>query len=267
MMTFLFASQIAQGSVNLVTGAWIWNFNFNGLKIDYSSRSLHQGRWGQGWCSPIDVSIKRTEKMDILFEKCSERVTDFQIQQIESGVQIETSESNYIFDKVLRLVRLTQKNLNIELQWKGSDLEALKINEQIFAVRLNQRKQIVQLDGEVSRLTLAYRYQLLVGLNDGSMRESFKYDTLDNMIQVSTLSKQARINYNENDQVKWVSTGANCSSIYNYTNIVRKKLVQRISKVQRSCGEDSQLAKEKIFLSRYVHVQPGKIQLTDIKEL
>jgi hypothetical protein len=127
MMSFLFAHGMAHASVNLQTGSWFWKINLHELEMTYNSRSLHQGWWGQGWCSDMDAKLRQVSKSRVEFLHCSQKESAL-IKKTDDGYDVNTPQGNFRFNERFQLQEVSSPAVSLHLYWEGSALFQLEIN-------------------------------------------------------------------------------------------------------------------------------------------
>ncbi len=273
MMICLLLSQRSLASVDLQTGAWNWNFHIQGLEVSYSSRSLHHGWWGQGWCSPLDVTLQK-KNGTLQIERCSVSENTLIESKPDGHFASKIEGWSYEFNEDLKIIRAEKDQNKIWIQWHKNEPVWIQINSENFLVSLNSQNQILALKSLNSQnLDSEFQYSKgrLVSISTPkdsapSFRTVFKYDSLDNLVQIQTPDLKVSIAYNQKDQVQEVLANSNCKTQYRFHSIEQKSTLVQVSSFQQTCKKNPSVKIKRSLFTKYQIRSGGHLDLISVKE-
>jgi hypothetical protein len=270
MMTFLLLSSSSFATVNLQTGAWHWNSQVQGLNLTYNSRTLHQGWWGQGWCSDLDARIIQSEKDNsVKLLLCGNEVNEIDVSKIPLGHVIKHKAKSFMFNNSNQLVEVISPEMRIKIEWQGVNPGLLQLNNQPpYLVKVNQlRRTIESLVSKEKSVNFVYERNLLIQ----TPNESYSYDRFDNLISIQSLSENSimdrvRINYTADDRVEKVGTSQGCISEYSFNERIENSQLILDSRISRKCSGKENEIKSRIVSSKFEINEGFLLTLTQTKE-
>lgn len=273
MMSFLFVSSISHASVSLQTGAWVWNMNIQGIELNYNSRSLHQGWWGQGWCSDLDARLIKEDNGNIKFEHCAQTTSAPKIRSYENTLEVTYDDKIFVFNHRGLLSSVEAPTAKIKMEYSGDKIAKIKVNGTDLKVKTKDHPaKIAEIQAPFGSMTFHYSRDLLTEINTGSENGmSFKYDGFDNMTLIEKTAKGlkrhlASISYSADDRVSEVRTPSMCKSLYSYEEQKSGNEVVLLSKVQRQCPGFEESAQTKVLSSQFKLSKGNHLELVAVKE-
>lgn len=281
MMMLLSAMSLpALASVNLQTGSWIWTVALEGMDIHFNSRSLHQGWWGQGWCSELDQTLTRTSEKVFSFTRCGVKENPLKMIQKDGMTTVFFANSRSVFDENLRLKSSHGAGRNLIVEKRMSSRVSLSLNGKPLILILNEDspvQKVIQAQSILLTVGFTYSKNLLTQVRSELRTEEYIYDKLDNMIQIhlkqGDVRKNAHISYSADDRVTEVrSSDQACFTRYGYSEFVESAAIYFYSKINRHCDGRLSSPESKTILSRFDRVngetsKTAELKLSDTREV
>lgn len=232
--------------------------SFFQLRRFYSSRSLHDGLFGFGWCTDIEkrIDLRRSDQITLYdctlsseiiyrknangeFEKPKDAPPSFARTFLitERAYVLKTPALQLTFDlrgRVSEISTGATRKLAIQYTENGTP-EKIRISTTELKLRMDPGKRYVaEITGPREiKITYAYRDRNLISvtLNQASAK-SYAYDKLDNLTELNeSPTKSEKIEYDAHyDRVaKWTSSNG-CEQAVAYKMISKKKFFTSILK-------------------------------------
>lgn|GEM_PF-1801391 len=278
MMSFLFVHGAAHASVNLQTGSWNWSLPLDGISVDYNSRSLHHGRWGQGWCSDLDVQLKKITQSSWSLMKCGQKV-DGVFKENREGVEARTKDEVFYFNaKDLLLKKWISKGLPHRVLWSEGKISEIQSDALIFRLSTDQDGRVLEWKSPFEAWKFSYREGALSqalrerSLTKGVFRQSFLYDALSNLLEISWTDTTARakkimISYDGEDRVSQVRAPDSCDFYYSFDETKESRELFLLSTVKRKCPFTAGLENLKSVRARFEIQKERELVLTQVEEV
>lgn len=276
MMIFLSALSLQTfASVNLQTGSWMWTVALDGMEIHFNSRSLHQGWWGQGWCSELDQTLTQKSEKVFSFTRCGVKENPMNVIQQGGVTTVFFSNSTSVFDENFQLKSVTRAGRNLIVEKRMSSQISLSLNGRPLILVLNESgtaPRVVQAQSIFLTMNFKYSKNLLTRVQSELKTEDFIYDKMDNMIQIDLkqgeVQKSAHISYSADDRVTEVrSSGQSCFTRYGYSEFTEETAIYFYSKINRHCDGKLSDPESKTILSRFERVNSDELKLADTREV
>lgn len=237
----------AHTQVNLQEGSFNYTTSdFQAIDRIYSSRSLHQGYFGFGWCSVLEV--KRGKTCDYPTNPFSH----WKFQFNEKGDLVswgKTGAENRVLYQKEALTELVLSGLRIKVLWDPLQKRILNL----------QRSPLHSIEYE-------YEKGNLINFS-GLHPADFKYDTNHNLIELVTANTALKISYNSNtDTVQEIRSTGPCSELYQFSKVDPSGLRTK-SEVFKVCR--SEPLPEKTLIAQadfeYLKMSTGRYKLVSAK--
>lgn len=207
------------------------------FSLKYSSRSQFRGRFGYGWCSPLDKSVQFSIDDSVHINSCGEtqELTGHPKWNHLNLTYQDADGLIYKFNKSGQLIALNFDLNNsreaLTVEYVGKDLIYLKNSRQRWAFSSSKSYGFIDrihTDKELI-LSLTYKEDLL-NKTQGKLEIEFSYDEWKNIIQVSQVKKTPiRITYDLGfDRVKSIEKDScNTNLTYSSNSAIRQLSVQQ----------------------------------------
>lgn len=264
-LLILLSGSFSFAQINLKEAAYTKTINelqIPGLQKTYSSRSLHRGIFGFGWCSEIEIRLQFLSGRKVLKHHCgrtflakARREKDRWILEQNGQVEIFNSQG-----------RLLEKPLH-GLRFAYSD------QGQLSRILVSNRAYSVKWDSNGTRITViqhedrrvSYDYSSagnLMNINAPDGTRIFFYDSMNNLTDFKTRQGSEKITYSQDsDEVRsFESSESPCQYRFRYRRISSTTLE---SKVEKACpGAET---KSVSFLFQGKPAPEGRLLLSEIK--
>lgn len=233
-------SSFAVADIDPLRGAFKLEASDYGISRIYSSRSLHIGLFGFGWCSEIDQKVELTFTHEVLLNHCGivkrfkqlpRKPRTYVAQNGDRLIYLGSSwvyfvgqipQSGYLKNGQPTWIRINNR-MHVQLLYSNQNLHEIRVNHiQGLKVTLTQNNRFIeQLRGQGK--SLLYRYQNFNLIED---TKKYHYDFAHNLTKITSGGSETRIAYsNQFDRVESVNT-PDCSTELEYREFSTIKKVK-----------------------------------------
>lgn len=254
-----------------------YNISFqdvSGLERSYSSRSIHRGLFGFGWCSSLEKSLVILSTKQIVFKDCDREFifdhvhedSHFRTRTYQSPSareEIRFSQGLYVYKKKSVQLTFNRKGLLIEVQ-TDTETSRFKYDKNILTeVRSAQRHlklhhnpfgqttrlELVSTDSPKKTVSYKYQGQHLIGTEQATQKYSFEYNELSNLEMIRFPDQTVeRIAYNNDlDQVVKIDLPDTCTQYFEFKSAPIS--LHQISNFIRKCPGQPEAKKTFEFVS------------------
>lgn len=263
-LVFILLSPLAKAEINMKDASYRQTFHdIQEVKRTYSSRSLHSGYFGFGWCSNLEKSLDIKSIREITFKDCDQEVpfvlTDennlLKTRVFENPITRErlifksgtytqylnTGEIR-VFDRMGQMTSVIQPDgRKTGLLYKNKLLISLKTNSNLLLTfYFNDTRQVTKIQSN-SGLGTLYLYEkdvLVQSVNSTKQSHLYDYDDLNNMVRLVFPDKtEENIVYNkDHDRAIKIQLRNQCIEYYDYYHKNNDPLYQ-VSTLTRKCDD------------------------------
>ncbi|MEQ1876595.1 MAG: DUF6531 domain-containing protein [Bdellovibrionia bacterium] len=258
---------IAAASVNMKDGNYFRTFTDGGiLSRSYSSRSIHNGYFGYGWCSDLELRLDVTAPSEIRLERCG-TVTTFtnikksvyiygakRLERLKDRFVLSDGGRRWTFESDGRLKNWRQGREDITLDL-GADGRPLRIGSRrlgTWTIEWTTNK-ITKLETPHGR-GVFYFYggeNLRRTVDSSSAPVSFSYDDLHNLTNVAGPGVETVVYDIGRDLVLELQREDGCSETFQYSRTTAAQEIMEIATADVECrGLHSNVSHEFVYLNR-----------------
>lgn len=177
------------------------------IRRDYSSRSLHRGLFGYGWCSNLDVSIKFTSDKAIDLYECDRPIARFErstptIYRLPyrlSQTLVSNGDAWFLSQGTDLLFTFSREGNFLGIKIKDAWIIRLDVLSGFgrYAVTLDfDRKLIKSIKGAGASFYYSYSDLNLATVNsDKSLVAAYAYDSSNNLVSIQNHEGLTRLEY------------------------------------------------------------------------
>lgn len=228
-------STSASAAVNMKDASFTKSFSdFQELQRTYSSRSLHDGVFGFGWCSAFEKKLEFSANGEVILKDCMQTTETLYKNSVSSdGELLKFTDSKYIvrgkdqkmiFNKNGELITLRfNDGPSFDLTYDQSGFLRKITSSKKSILRLNYDYRIRKVLEVISNRekSVQYKYQeknLIQAIQTKSENHNYKYDKLHNLIEIRYPDLSAELlTYNTaTDRVLTFRDRSGCIDTYQY---------------------------------------------------
>ncbi len=235
------------------------------MRRTYSSRSLHQGVFGFGWCSDLDIRIQAKDMNTIELSDCK---IDKKIVFVKHSKNNNYTNTNDPRDLLIANGDVyTRKLHGTTTQRFGKDGKQIFNSSWIKNVHFGKFKQIEEIefsDQTKTMYTYSGRDLTSVVKNKVSLFR-YKYDNFHNLTQITYPDNSSEhIAYDtDHDRVKSIQGRNNCTEHFTFTQSNPSDSNYFASTVQKKCGGLKELKTRYEFWHKYT--KSGDLYLDHVR--
>lgn len=242
-------SSLAMADIDPLRGAFKVKASDFGISRIYSSRSLHIGLFGFGWCSEIDKKIEFPSTHEVMLNQCGiakrfkqlpHKPRTYVAQNGDRLILLGSIWMNYVGQTPQSSFSLTgqptwiriNRRLNVKLLYSNQSLHEIRVNhiQRLKLTLTPDNRFIAQLRGQGK--PLSYKYQ------DSNLIEDtnkYNYDLVHNLVRIGSNGNDTIIRYNKLfDRAESINS-PDCLTEVEYRNL------SSIKKVKCQSQKDSSL--------------------------
>jgi hypothetical protein len=203
------------------------------LKLKYSSRSDHHGLFGYGWCSDLDVSLKRTADDRVFLNHCGE-VQELTPEQRTTKYKFTNAGDLSEFQADGKVVKVKSLSAHKKILSSGKHVWVVSLDRrtlQVTSIKVHEPMAHRAPSSENPNYEFTYQGELLTSVRSRDQAtDTFTYNGDKNMVEAK--SGRETVDYDKTlDRVKLVRIGP-CQTEVVYETLRAKPAVE----IQQRCN-------------------------------
>ncbi len=260
MIQIFFLISQALATVDMQDGSFIQDAPiFDNTTITYNSRSIYNGIFGFGWCSPFEAHIEKQDKLYLL--KVCDQEQHLKANQKENLTIMQTKEKTWSFDKNNKLTEYRENKKIYKIEYKQGQISKIKFKNQSYTFEYNLNNFVSQISSSNHTSTFYYTLGTLKYIINKDFKLEFKYNKLRNLHQIKNNENLiSEIYYNdEQDTVGFIINSNKCFEKYQFKTATTNQLS---SEVKSYCNK--KLINHKKFTFKFT-IKNDELDLLDQK--
>jgi hypothetical protein len=263
-LLILITGSFSQAQINMKDAAYtktLNDFGTLGLQKIYSSRSLHRGIFGFGWCSSWEVKLQILSRGRALRQHCG-RTDLVQILKRKDFWHLHFSGEHEIFNRQGQLIEKPIKNLKLLYSHTGR-ISEIQTAGRRYRIEWDEAElQIRAIASGKWKITYEYSQGNLLKIQSPEDIMNFRYDTHSNLTDFRSHRGFEKMTYHlSRDEIQsFESSQSPCRYQFQFRKLSSTVLE---SKVEKICpGSQIQALN---FLFRGRKAADGRLVLNEIK--
>lgn len=260
MIQIFFLISQALATVDMQDGSFIQEAPiFDNATVTYNSRSIYNGLFGFGWCSPFEAHIEQQDKLYLLKLCDQEQLLKPNIKNNLTSLQ--TKEKTWSFDKNNKLIEFRDNKKIYKIEYKQGQISKIKINNVSYNFEYNFNNFVSQISSSNIISNFYYNLGNLEFITNRNFKLEFKYNKFRNLNQIKRNENLiSEIYYNdEQDIVSFIINSHKCFEKYQFNTAVTDQLS---SEVKSYCNK--KLISHKKFTFKF-SIKNDELNLLDQK--